>query len=793
MSDPIVLKIYRGARLISVKQYTQDQVVIGRKSDSNLTLDDENVSPLHAVIEKKGEDYFLSDLGSESGIAIEGVRILETEIQNGEAFTVGPYSVRFYIGVPKPPIPPDFDKEHTLPPKRKKPSSTTTYPETSVEINDDDVDDTLDEPDEFEYVDDEVTDPGLLRDFSEDDHEVTDAGETFDSVEVTDPGIRIKTSSIFPFEDEKGSQTESSQAKAQHSTVSQTETSDSKAPQPKGQQSPPPKQKPTQAKSQQTGRPKSSLNIKKQTPEEQIKRQFKEPLSSGYVAPKSSYDNVEEIIDPNSRGSIVEIIICWKERVLKTYHFSNNKKIYLSNLDNQDVYVPLFGPEFKHHLLTLGENCTVHVASSMSAVIYKNKESYDLSGIVGDPQISKSASRTDVNLDQGQMIKLSLLSDKVEAYIRYVEDAPQAKMAPVFDLTSSEMVGFFMSVASILIVSLYMLFYAPLEINDTDKLLEDRLRKAVITFNPPPPRAKIPEIPTQKSVEPIKEKKVTKITEKKGKPTSSVKKIKGQKKAGVKNPSVDNTKKPGKPKQAAPSRTKTTNKVGSSRPGGSVKTGKKAANMETKKKDLTKTGLLSVLSGGGKNSLLDKASSGVGQTIGTADSKTGYQGQVSDQAGEGIGAKLQRAGKGGKGSALAGGSDVNTSGRAGGDGGYGVAGLGGKGTSTIVNVEGAGGEFSSSIDKDAIRRLIRRNRNAIRGCYERALVQNSTLSGKVTLSWKIAEGGRMIEPKVKSSSLNNSEVEQCLVRRLMGLTFPSPAANEIAEVESYPFVFESKN
>lgn len=759
MSDPVVLKIYRGQRLISVKQFTQEQVVVGRKTESNLCLDDENVSPLHAVIEKRGENYFLSDLGSESGIAIEGVRVLETEIQNGEAFTVGPYSIRFYIGVPSPPIKPDFDKSHTPPPKRKKPSSTTTYPEASVEIDDGEVDDTLDEPDELDGIDledesgfeeDEVetTDPGLDRGFTEEDIEVTDAGGDSDGIEATDPGV--KTDSV---------------------TASHTKESD--APKPKA--------------------PSSSLQIKKQTPEEQIKRQLVEPISSGYVAPESSYDNVEDIIDPNSRGSIVEIMICWKERVLKTYHFSNNKKIYLSNLDNQDIYVPLFGPEFKHHLLTLGENCRVHVASSMSAVLYKNNQQYELSGLVGDPQISKSGSSTDVNLDQGQMLKLSLLSDRVEAYVRYVEDTPKAKMAPVFDLTSSEIVGFFMSVASIMIVSLYMLFYAPLEINDTDKLLEDRLRKAVITFNPPPPSKKVPQIPTQKITEPIKEKKITKVTEKKGKPSTSVKKIQGQKKAGVKNPSVSNKKKPGKPKEAAPSRTKTKNKVGSSRPGGSVKTGKKAANMETKKKDLTKTGLLSVLSGGGKNDVLDKASSGVGQTIGAADSKTGYQGQLSDQAGEGIGTKLQRAGKGGKGSALAGGSDVNTSGRAGGDGGYGVAGLGGKGTSTIVNVEGSGGEFSSSIDKDAIRRLIRRNRNAIRGCYERALVQNSALSGKVTLSWKIAEGGRMIEPKVKSSSLNNSEVEQCLIRRLMGLTFPSPAANEIAEVESYPFVFESKN
>jgi hypothetical protein len=711
--------------LISVKQFLTPQIVIGRKSDSSLALDDESISPLHALIEKRGEDFFISDLGSETGVSVEGVKVLETQIHSGESINLGPYSVRFYIGVPKPTSQEDFEKQHEKPEKQKGSSVSTTLPPEVLEVE-------VEDSSKDDIPEDRVPPP----------LPIADEGIGFDDEETepTDPG----------FGDEDLSE----------STDPEIVTSNT------------------------TKKSKSAVRIKRIDEEEQIKKQQAEPLSSGHFAEESSYDSVDEILDPTSRGSVVQVLICWKERVLKTYHFTNSKSVYLSNVEGSDVFVPLVGPDFKHKLLTLSDTCRVHLSPSMSGTLFRNNQQSDVSKLQGDPQVKSSGSSTSIDLEQGQMIQLNLLNDRIVAYVSYVEDTPKAQAAPVLDFTSSEVVGVFMSGASIAILALYMLFYAPANLNDTDKLLEDRLKKAVITFNPPPPITKIEKLPTPppEIKKPIK----TKVTEKKAKP----KKVKEQIKAGVKNPSLDK-KKPGKPKQAAPSRKKTKSDVGSSRPGGSVNTGKEAANMESKKKDVTKTGLLSVLSGGGKNTVLDKASSGVGQTIGTADSKTGFQGQMSDQAGEGIGTKLQKAGKGGQGSALAGAGDIKTSGRGGGQGGYGVAGLGGKGNSTIVNVDGDAGEFSSSIDKEAIRRLIRRNKNAIAACYERALVQNSSLSGKVILSWNIVEGGKMTSPKVVSSSLGNQEVEKCLIRRLMGLTFPSPGPNEIAEVTSYPFVFES--
>ena len=727
MTDPVILKIYRGQRLISVKQFLSPQIIIGRKSDSSLALDDESISPLHAMIEKRDEDFFISDLGSETGVSVEGVKILETQIHSGESINIGPYSIRVYIGAPKPISQKDFENIHKKPEKQKGPSLSTTLSPEVLEVDESSQEDTLDNripppppiDDEligFDGSEIEKTDPGFG------DEEVSDS---------TDPGIVIES------------------LDKEEALV------------------------------------RSVTKNKHVHKEKQIKKQQNKPISRGYFSPASSYDTVDEILSPTSRGSIVQVLICWNERILKAYHFTNSKSVYLSNSGSSDIFVPLIGPKFKHKLLTLSKACRVYLGPSMSGTLFRNKKKIDVSELQGDPQVKGTGLSTIIALEQGQMLQLNLLNDRIVAFVSYVQDTPKAQTAPVLDFTSSEMVGVFMSAASIVILALYMLFYAPASLNDTDKLLEDRLKRAIITFNPPPLTKKIEKLPTPPPE--LKKVKKTKVAEKKAKP----KEVKEQRKRGVKNPSIVKKKKAGKPKQAAPSRKKIKSDVGSSRPGGSVKTGKKAANMASKKKDVTKTGLLSVLSGGGKNSILDKASSGLGQTIGTADRKTGYQGQVSDQAGEGIGTKLQKAGKGGQGSALAGAGDIKTSGRGGGQGAYGVAGLGGKGSSTIVNVNGDAGEFSSSIDKEAIKRLIRRNKNVIAACYERALVQNSSLSGKVVLSWNIVQGGRMTSPKVVSSSLGNKEVERCLIRRLMSLTFPSPGLNESAEVSSYPFVFES--
>lgn len=712
MSDLIVLKVYRGNRLISVKQFLQSQIVIGRQSDSGLVLDDESISPVHAVIERRDGEYYLSDLGSEMGIYLEGVKTLESKIMSGECLEIGPYTVRFYEGIPRPAIEPDYSGVHDKPePKMMDVEKEESDQESSVEIKMTKSSPPplpLDENDEV----DELTDPGI---------EIED--------EVTNPGIDLSEEDVPSIEG-------------------------------------------------------VDIVQKENVPSEPLTLEDSSSVSSG---PK----NIEEIINPTSRGSVVEAILAWQERVLATYHFTENHDVIIANYPGEHMFIPLPGPKFKHHLLVLGDLCIVNIASSMAGELYQNGRVVPLKELPRSNKLQVQGGNSRLKLEQGEMVRLGLLGDKVSVYVRYVEDAPKAVTAPFFDFTSAELVGIFMSAVVVSVIALYMLFYAPGSLDNPDKLLEEHLRKATITFNPPPRLKRDPDPPPP---EPEKKKpEIKKVTEVKSKPE----KKKPEKKPDQAKPGRNNKKPEDKkvvkkpPSGAKPSRNKVKNQAGSSRTGGAVKTGKEAANAKSKEVDITQTGLMSALAGGGKNSALDKAYSGVGTTIGTADKKTGFQGQKSASGNEGIGTKLQTPGAGGKGKNLVGIGSLKGVGRSADKIQYGASGLKGKGKANIKVVDGAGKDFFSSIDQDAIRRLIRKNRNLLAGCYEKALAKNKNLSGKIVLQWNIIQGGKMTSGKVKSSSIPDKSVSSCVIRRLMSLKFPDPGPNEIAQVV-YPFVFESR-
>lgn len=66
-------------------------VTIGRALDNTISLeDDSNVSRYHAEIEKRGEEFWVSDLGSSNGTTVNDVVVeLEQSLQNGDLIGVG--------------------------------------------------------------------------------------------------------------------------------------------------------------------------------------------------------------------------------------------------------------------------------------------------------------------------------------------------------------------------------------------------------------------------------------------------------------------------------------------------------------------------------------------------------------------------------------------------------------------------------------------------------------------------------------------------------------------------------
>lgn len=136
---------------------------------------------------------------------------------------------------------------------------------------------------------------------------------------------------------------------------------------------------------------------------------------------------------------------------------------------------------------------------------------------------------------------------------------------------------------------------------------------------------------------------------------------------------------------------------------------------------------------------------------------------------------------------------VGTEGKGGGGTGYkglGKLSQGDIGQAASVGMLDEEADVSGGMDKDAIAEVIRSNIGQIRFCYERRLSAVPNLFGKVLVQFSIQDGGSVLLPKVANSTLSDSVVEGCILRRIASWKFPSPPAGTSVLV-TYPFLFKS--
>ena len=91
------------------------------------------------------------------------------------------------------------------------------------------------------------------------------------------------------------------------------------------------------------------------------------------------------------------------------------------------------------------------------------------------------------------------------------------------------------------------------------------------------------------------------------------------------------------------------------------------------------------------------------------------------------------------------------------------------------------------LDKDLVRRVLRANRGQIRYCYEKNLLRNPALAGKVMLQFVISAEGAVVSSMIANSSLGDADTEACLAGRAKTWMFPK--AERVSKV-SYPLVFK---
>ena len=93
------------------------------------------------------------------------------------------------------------------------------------------------------------------------------------------------------------------------------------------------------------------------------------------------------------------------------------------------------------------------------------------------------------------------------------------------------------------------------------------------------------------------------------------------------------------------------------------------------------------------------------------------------------------------------------------------------------------------LDPSIVAKEVRGRMAAIKGCYERSLKRNPSLSGKIVVRWTITAAGTVQGVEIDSDTIGDSEIVSCIKALIGRWRFAAPSGGSV-EV-SFPFLFSS--
>ena len=72
-----------------------NRIVLGRSKDSDIRVEDANVSRRHAELRREGADWWLVDLDSTNGTELNGRRVSRSKLSDGDTITLGATELAF--------------------------------------------------------------------------------------------------------------------------------------------------------------------------------------------------------------------------------------------------------------------------------------------------------------------------------------------------------------------------------------------------------------------------------------------------------------------------------------------------------------------------------------------------------------------------------------------------------------------------------------------------------------------------------------------------------------------------
>jgi TonB family protein len=117
------------------------------------------------------------------------------------------------------------------------------------------------------------------------------------------------------------------------------------------------------------------------------------------------------------------------------------------------------------------------------------------------------------------------------------------------------------------------------------------------------------------------------------------------------------------------------------------------------------------------------------------------------------------------------------------------AGIKGQGQA-FVSMDVAGAAVDEGLTKDEVGEVIHRHLSEVRYCYESAMIRSPDLEGKLMVNFTIGGTGMVKSTEVKSSTLPDPRLDDCILRRLATWKFPNPRG-AIDVAVTYPFIFKT--
>ena len=94
------------------------------------------------------------------------------------------------------------------------------------------------------------------------------------------------------------------------------------------------------------------------------------------------------------------------------------------------------------------------------------------------------------------------------------------------------------------------------------------------------------------------------------------------------------------------------------------------------------------------------------------------------------------------------------------------------------------------LDRAQIQKVVNKGLGQIQFCYEKELLRNQSLSGKVIFQWTISTRGRVSQVKTVKSTMRSNAAITCMISKIKTWKFPKPRGDGTVIV-TYPFVFNA--